>query len=114
MTFTDAIRTGFHIINKRLQLVGVQAALMVVNCFSFFVIVGIPLGIAFVIFGLDLTGLTQAKDIFRTFASPSEFIAQYLWLVLMVVVCIVLYIILITTLGPCVQRVCRNDRKEHP
>ena len=99
MTYSDAIRTGFHIINKRLQLVGVQAVLMVVNCFSFFVVVGIPLGIAFVIFGLDLTGLTHAKDILRTFASPSEFIEKYLWLVLMVVTCVFLYIVFVTTLG---------------
>ncbi|MBI5846388.1 MAG: hypothetical protein HZB31_00270 [Nitrospirae bacterium] len=99
MTFTEAIRTGFHIINRRMQLVGVQAVLMIINCFSFFVVVGIPLGIAFVIFGLDLTGLTQAKDIFNMFSSPSDFIAKYLWLVLMVVTSILLYFVFVTTLG---------------
>ena len=99
MTFADAIRTGFHLINRRLQLVGVQAVLMVINCISFFVVVGIPLFIAFVIFGLDLTGLTHVKDIFGIFSSPSDFIAKYLWLVLMVVICILLYVLLVTTLG---------------
>lgn len=99
MTFTEAIRTGFHIINRRLQLVGVQAVLMVVNCIAFFLVVGIPLGIAFVIFGLDLTGLTRARDIFSILSNPSEFIANYLWLVLMVVTCILLYLLLVTTLG---------------
>jgi uncharacterized membrane protein len=99
MTFAEAIRAGFQTINRRLQLVGVQAALMVINCISFFVVVGIPLFIAFVIFGLDLTGLTRAKDIFSVFSSPSEFIAKYLWLVLMVVTCILLYVLLVTTLG---------------
>lgn len=99
MTFTEAIRTGFHIINRRMQLVGVQAVLMIVNCFSFFVIVGIPLGIAFVIFGLDLTGLTQAKDFFSMFSSPTDFISKYLWLVLMVVTSILIYFLFVTTLG---------------
>lgn len=99
MTFNEAIKTGFHIINRRMQLVGVQAVLMIINCVSFFVVVGIPLGIAFVIFGLDLTGLTQAKDILTMFSSPSEFIAKYLWLVLMVVTSILLYFLFVTTLG---------------
>ncbi len=99
MIFTGAIRTGFHTINRRMQLVGVQAVLMIINCVSFFVVVGIPLGIAFVIFGLDLTGLTHAKDIFNMFSSPSDFIAKYLWLVLMVVTSILLYFLFVTTLG---------------
>ena len=99
MTFVEAIRAGFHTINRRMQLVGVQAVLMIINCISFFIVVGIPLGIAFVIFGLDLTGLTQAKDIFNMFSSPSEFIAKYLWLVLMVVTSILLYFLFVTTLG---------------
>ena len=99
MTFAEAIKEGFHIIHKRLQLVGVQAALMVVNCIGFFVVVGIPLGIAFVIFGLDLTGLTHARDIFSVFSSPSEFISKYLWLVLMVVTCMLFYLVIVTSLG---------------
>lgn len=99
MTFAEAIRTGFHTINKRLQLVGVQAVLMLVNCISFFVVVGIPLGIAFVIFGLDLTGISNAKDVLGMLASPSGLIMKYLWLVLVVVVFILFYILLITTLG---------------
>lgn len=99
MTFTEAIRTGFHTINRRMQLVGIQAVLMIINCITFFLIVGIPLFIAFVIFGLDLTGLTQVKDIFNMFSSPSDLIAKYLWLVLMVVTSILLYFLFVTTLG---------------
>ncbi|HYQ47713.1 MAG TPA: hypothetical protein VEP69_01495 [Thermodesulfovibrionales bacterium] len=99
MTYGEAIKTGFHTINSRLQLVGVQAVLMVINCVSFFIVVGIPLGIAFVIFGLDLTGVSNAKDIFSMFTSPSDFIGKYLWLVLMVVVFALLYFLMVTTLG---------------
>ncbi len=99
MTFAEAIRSGFQMINRRLQLVGIQAALMVINCVSFFIIVGIPLGIAFVIFGLDLTGITQAKDIFGIFSSPADFLTKYLWLILVVVVCALIYLLMVTTLG---------------
>ena len=112
MTFADAIRTGFHLINRRLQLVGVQAVLMVINCISFFVVVGIPLFIAFVIFGLDLTGLTQVKDIFSMFSSPSDFIAKYLWLVLMVVTCILLYF-LFDALLQCKQWLLQKPHHKH-
>jgi hypothetical protein len=99
MTYSEAIKTGFNTINRLWQLIAVQAGLMVINCIGFFVIVGIPLGIAFVIFGLDLTGITQAKDFFSMFTSPSDFISKYLWLVLMVVISIVFYILIVTTLG---------------
>jgi hypothetical protein len=99
MTFGEAIKAGFQIVHKRLQLVGVQAVLMIVNCISFFIIVGIPLGIAFVMFGLDLTGISHAKDIFSMFANPSALIGKYLWLVLMVLFFALLYITLVTTLG---------------
>jgi hypothetical protein len=99
MTFGEVIKSGFHIINRRLQLVGVQAVLMIINCIGFFIIVGIPLGIAFVIFGLDLTGVSSAQDVLGMFASPSVFIAKYLWLVLAVVVFALLYFLLVTTLG---------------
>jgi len=99
MTYTEAIRSGFQTINSRWQLVGVQAGLMLLNCISFFVIVGIPLFIAFVIFGLDLTNLTNPKDFFGMFASPSDFISKYLWIVLAVVTCLMLYLLLVSTLG---------------
>ena len=99
MTYTEAIRTGFHTINKRLQLVGVQAVVMIINCISFFVVVGIPLGIAFVIFGLDLTGISNAKDVFGMLTSPTGLIMQYLWLVFVVILFVLFYILLVTTLG---------------
>ncbi|MBI5073667.1 MAG: hypothetical protein HZB62_00610 [Nitrospirae bacterium] len=98
MTFAEAIRAGFHTINRRMQLVGVQAVLMIINCISFFIVVGIPLGIAFVIFGLDLTGLVQAKDILTVLSSPSDLLAKYFGLVLMVLVAFIIYFLLKITL----------------
>jgi hypothetical protein len=99
VTYTDALKTGFILIRKQWQLVVVQAVMMIVNCIGFFIIVGIPLGIAFVLFGLDLTGLASMKDILGMFEQPGVLIARYLWLVLLVVTSILFYMLVITTTG---------------
>jgi hypothetical protein len=54
MTYSEAIKGGFRLIHSKWQLIAVQAGMMLFNCVSFFVMVGIPLGIAFIIFGLVL------------------------------------------------------------
>lgn len=99
MTYTEAIRSGFALVNRRLQLVAVQVGMMVVNCIGFFIMVGIPLGIAFIIFGLDLTGLAEINDIFALFKNPAELLSKYFGLILIVISSLLLYILVATTLG---------------
>jgi hypothetical protein len=99
MTYSQAIRSGFRLINSRWQLVAVQAGLMLFNCIAFFVMVGIPLGIAFVVFGLDLTGLARMKDVFGMLRNPTELLSKYLGLVLIVLTSLLFYVLLVTTLG---------------
>lgn len=99
MTYTDAVKSGFRLINRNWQLVAVQVGMMMANCVGFFVIVGIPLGIAFIIFGLDLTGLAETRDIMGLFKHPSELISKYMGLVLVVVSSFLLYLLMITTAG---------------
>jgi hypothetical protein len=99
MTYSRAIKNGFRLINSRWQLVAVQAGMMLLNCIGFFILVGIPLGIAFVIFGLDLTGLTQMKDVFALFRNPAELLSKYFGLVLIVLTSFLLYIVTVTTIG---------------
>jgi hypothetical protein len=99
MTYSEAVKSGFRLINSRWQLVAVQAGTMLFNCIAFFILVGIPLGIAFIIFGLDLTGLAQLKDILGLVKSPAELLSKYFGLVLIVLISFLLYIILITTIG---------------
>jgi hypothetical protein len=99
MTYSQAIRSGFRLVNSRWQLVAIQAGLMLFNCIVFFIMVGIPLGIAFIIFGLDLTGLAQIKDVFGMLRNPAELLSKYLGLVLIVLTSLLLYILLVTTLG---------------
>jgi hypothetical protein len=99
MTFTDAMKSGFGLINRNWQLVAIQAGMMIINCVGFFVIVGIPLGIAFVIFGLDLTGLAEMSDIMALFRDPSALLSKYMGLVLLVVTSFLVYLMVATTLG---------------
>jgi hypothetical protein len=99
MTYSQTIRNGFRLINSRWQLIAVQAAMMLLNCIGFFILVGIPLGIAFVIFGLDLTGLAEIKDIFALFHHPAELLSKYFGLVLVVLTSFLLYVVAVTTIG---------------
>jgi hypothetical protein len=99
MIYSRAIKNGFRLINSRWQLIAVQAAMMLLNCIGFFILVGIPLGIAFVIFGLDLTGLAEMKDVFALFHHPTELLSKYFGLVLIVLTSFLLYIVAVTTIG---------------
>ena len=99
MTYTDAVKSGFSLINRNWQLVAVQVGMMIVNCIGFFVIVGIPLGIAFIVFGLDLTGLAEMRDLMGLLRHPTELISKYMGLVLIVVTSFLLYLLIVTTAG---------------
>jgi len=99
MSYTQTIKDGFRLISSRWQLIGVQAAMMLLNCIGFFIMVGIPLGVAFIIFGLDLTGLSEMKDIFELMKNPAELLSKYMGLVLIVLASFILYIALVTTAG---------------
>jgi hypothetical protein len=99
MTYTEAIKSGFGLINRNWQLVAIQAGMMIINCVGFFVIVGIPLGIAFVIFGLDLTGLAEMRDITGLFRDPSALLSKYMGLVLLIITSFLIYIMIAMTVG---------------
>lgn len=99
MRFADAIKNGFRIVNKNWQLVLIQLGAMFVSFIGFFVLVGIPLMIAFVIFGLDLTELSRFGDIWRTFREPSEILSRYFALAVLVLASLLLYILIVLALG---------------
>lgn len=102
MTFTESIKNGFRIINKNWQLVLIQAGAMFASFIGFFVIVGIPLAIAFIIFGLDLISLTEISslsDVFRTFKDPAGILSKYFGLVILVLVSLLFYITVLLIIG---------------
>jgi len=99
MTYSNAIKNGFKLINKNWQLVLIQFGMMLVNCIGFFVFVGIPLGVAFVIFGLDLTEMTELKNLLGTMKDASEIITKYLGFIIVLVVSFVVYLLIATAVG---------------
>jgi hypothetical protein len=99
MTYTEAIKDGFRLVNRNWQLVLVQISAVILSSIGFLIIVGIPLAIAFIIFGIDLTGLTDVKDILRIIREPSEIVSRYMGLLLIIITSFLLYIILVAMLG---------------
>jgi hypothetical protein len=97
--YTEAIQNGGRIINKNWQLVLIQVGAMFVSFVGFFIIVGIPLMIAFVIFGLDLTELSRLEDVVRMFREPSEILSKYFALVVLVLTSLLLYVTAVLVVG---------------
>jgi hypothetical protein len=63
MTFNEAIKGGFRVVNRNWQLVLIQLSMVFISSIGFFIIVGIPLAVAFIIFGVDLTEMASLHDI---------------------------------------------------
>ena len=99
MTYTDVLKSGFGLVNRNWQLVVVQVVMMIATFISFFVVVGIPLFIAFVLFGLDLTGLAETHNFMALLRNPTELLSKYMGIVLIVVTSFVLYFLIVTTAG---------------
>ncbi len=99
MKYIEAIKDGFRLINRNWQLVLIQVGMVFISSIGFFIIVGIPLAIAFIIFGIDLTGLTNIRDIFRMLRGPSEILSKYLGLLLLILASFILYILVATVFG---------------
>lgn len=99
MKYTAAIERGMEIVNRNWQLIVIQVGAMVMSFMGFFVIVGIPLAIAFIIFGLDLTELPNLEEVFRVLKHPSEIVSRYFLLVLFVLSSVLFYVIAVLLFG---------------
>jgi hypothetical protein len=99
MTYIEAIKDGFGLVHRNWQLVLIQIGMVLVSSIGFFIVVGIPLAVAFIIFGLDLTGLTNVTDILRILKEPYDLVSRYLGLFLLVIASFLLYIIMVAMLG---------------
>jgi hypothetical protein len=99
MRYGDAIRNGFKIVNRNWQLVLIQIGAMFASFAGFFILVGVPLAIAFIIFGLDLTELSRIQDALRTFREPAEILSKYFALVVLVLSSLLLYLLVVLAIG---------------
>jgi len=97
MGYLEVIKEGFRVVHRIWQLLLVQLGMVVLSGIGFFVLVGIPLAIAFVLFSIDLTGIAELRDIFQLLKEPSEIISKYFGLVLVVIGAFLMYILLAAT-----------------
>lgn len=83
-----------HTVHRTWQLVLMQFAFIFITFFSFFLFVGIPIAIAFVLFGLDLTDIMRARevsDIFSVFRGAGDALAKYIGVAIFVMFGLLLY-----------------------
>ncbi|MBI4686145.1 MAG: hypothetical protein HY755_13255 [Nitrospirae bacterium] len=99
MTYKEAFNNGLNIVHKNWQLVLIQVAMIITNCILFFIFIGIPLAIAFVMFGLDLTEMTRLKDLLITMREPSEIISRYRGIFLVLLVAFIGYLLVASSIG---------------
>lgn len=96
MTYTDAIKKGLKLAASNWQLVFIQIAVMIISLIGFFIFIGIPLLIALLIFGMDLTELMRLKDLFLTVTGPSQVISKYIGLIIVLAASFVFYLLVVT------------------
>ncbi len=92
MTHIAAIRAGMHTVNKNWQLIFVQLITLVLSGLSFFIIVGLPIAIAFIMFGLDLTEILRLKDLVSVFQGSAELLDKYFAMALIILFSLLVYL----------------------
>jgi hypothetical protein len=91
MSFLQALKEGLHVVNRNWQLVFIHLIFMIISFISFFFIVGIPVAIAFIVFGLDLTELLRLKDVVAAFRDSAEALGRYFGIAVLVVLSFLVY-----------------------
>lgn len=99
MTYIGSIKTGFKVVNRNWQLVLIQVGAMFISLFGFFIFIGIPLAIAFTIFGIDLTNLSRPDDIIGLFKRASDLLSQYLGLAILLFTSLIIYLLSVVVIG---------------
>jgi hypothetical protein len=98
MSYLSTIKEGIRTVHKNWQLIIVQFISTVLSFIGFFVIVGVPIATAFIIFGLDLTEILRFKDIASAFKGSAELLQKYFAMAIIVMLSIFLYIAFIVLL----------------
>jgi|WetSurMetagenome_2_1015567.scaffolds.fasta_scaffold00214_25 hypothetical protein len=91
MSYIPIIKEGIHAANRNWQLILILFSSMFLGFFSWLFIVGIPLAIAFVIFGVDLTEMLRQPDLISIFRMAGEMLSKSLPIVVFVVLSFVIY-----------------------
>jgi hypothetical protein len=92
MPYISTIKEGVKTVNKNWQLVFVQFASMVLSCISFFAIVGIPIAVAFIMFGLDFTEILRLEDFLSAFRGSAELLNKYFAMAIVLILSLLVYV----------------------
>ncbi|MFA5353618.1 MAG: hypothetical protein WC291_05270 [Thermodesulfovibrionales bacterium] len=91
ITFLSSIREGVNTVHKNWQLVLLQIATMILSCMGFFIIVGIPIAVAFVMFGLDLTEILKLTDAVSALKGSTALLNKYFGMAVVIILSILIY-----------------------
>lgn len=93
MSYITTLKEGLKIVNRNWQLVLIQMVTMLFSFASFFLIVGIPIGIAFIIFGLDFTEILRLRNLESLFIGSAELLNKYFAMALVLFLSIIIYML---------------------
>lgn len=93
MTFTDYIKEAVRLSGRLWQLVAVQVGMSFAGCVGFFLIMGVPLVVAVVSLGLDLSEISRLKDFLVTVEDPFDVFRRYLGIGLLLISAFILYML---------------------
>ncbi len=85
--------------NRNWQLVLIQVGAMFASLVGFFIFIGIPLAIAFIIFGIDLTDISRPDELANLLRRPSDLLSRYLGLAILLLTSLIIYIFSIFVVG---------------
>lgn len=98
MFYIASIKEGINTVHKNWQLIVVQCVSMVLSFMGLFIIVGIPIAIAFIMFGLDLTEILRLKDLTSAFKGSAELLHKYFAMAIVIMLSLLLYLVFIIVL----------------
>jgi len=92
VSYISTVKEGINTINKNWQLLVVQLLTLGLSGISFFIIVGFPIAIAFILFGLDLTEILRLKDLVSVFRGSAELLNKYFAMALIILLSLIIYL----------------------
>lgn len=92
----ETIKEGFRVINRNFPLVLIQVGVTFLSLLSFIFLVGIPVAIIIIYFGIDTV---RFKEALSTLKNPMEFLTEYLWLTILLITSFILYLTAVTGLS---------------
>lgn len=96
--FISTIKDGINTIHKNYQLIFVHLISIILSCLSFFIIVGIPVAVLFIMLGIDLTEIMRLKDIAEIPQGIAGLLGKYFGVALIIILSLILYVIFVFAL----------------